>query len=421
MEVRKRFENDKLKKLQIFNGAQLKYIAFISMLIDHVNNALITPFLNGKGFLLHLSNLFSILGRIAFPIFVFFIVEGFFKTSNRKKYLITLLLFGVISEVPFDMFTSKVFFDPYWNNIMFTLALCLITIWIIDAVKDKISNKVLWYSISIVVVGISCAVAMALSLDYDYHAIIVAYIFYIFYDKPILGAGLGYLSIIKELYSCLGFAMTVTYNGERGKQNKWINYLFYPDTKDALPLAKALVEGGLPCAEVTFRTEAAEESIRLMHEAYPDMVLAAGTVLTTEQVDRAVAAGASVIVSPGFDPEIVDYCISKNIPVMPGIVTPSELAQAVKRGLTRVKFFPATAAGGIKMIKAMCAAYTTVRIMPTGGINTSNLEEFLSCDKIFCCGGSWMVKGDLIKAGEFDKIKDMTAEAVALVKEIRSK
>ena len=191
------------------------------------------------------------------------------------------------------------------------------------------------------------------------------------------------------------------------------------DAKDAEPLAKALIEGGLPCAEVTFRTAAAEESIRVMHEAYPDMVLAAGTVLTTEQVDRAVAAGASLIVSPGFDPEIVDYCISKNIPVMPGIVTPSELAQAVKRGLTRVKFFPATAAGGIKMIKAMCAAYTNVRIMPTGGINTANLEEFLSCDKIFCCGGSWMVKGDMIKAGEFDKIKDMTAEAVALVKKIR--
>ena len=191
--------------------------------------------------------------------------------------------------------------------------------------------------------------------------------------------------------------------------------------EDAAPLAKALCDGGLPCAEVTFRTAAVEESIRLMHEAYPDMVLAAGTVLTTEQVDRAVAAGASVIVSPGFDPEIVDYCISKNIPVMPGIVTPSELAQAVKRGLTRVKFFPATAAGGIKMIKAMCAAYTTVRIMPTGGINTSNLEEFLSCDKIFCCGGSWMVKGDMIKAGEFDKIQKMTEEAVALVKEIRSK
>jgi len=193
------------------------------------------------------------------------------------------------------------------------------------------------------------------------------------------------------------------------------------DVKDALPLAKALIEGGLPCAEVTFRTDAAEESIRQIHEAYPEMVLAAGTVLTTEQVDRAVAAGASAIVSPGFDPEIVDYCISKHIPVMPGIVTPSELAQAVKRGLTRVKFFPAEAAGGLAMIKAMCAAYTSVRVMPTGGINAKNLGEYLSCDKIYCCGGSWMVKGDLIKAGEFDKIKEMTAEAVSLVKEIRSK
>ena len=191
------------------------------------------------------------------------------------------------------------------------------------------------------------------------------------------------------------------------------------DKKDAIPLAKALSEGGLPCAEVTFRTAAAEESIRVMHEAYPDMVLAAGTVLTTEQVDRAVAAGASLIVSPGFDPEIVDYCISKNIEVVPGIVTPSELAQAVKRGLTRVKFFPAEAAGGLKMIKAMCAAYTNVRIMPTGGINAKNISEYLECDKIFCCGGSWMVKGDMIKAGEFDKIKDMTAEAVSLVKKIR--
>ena len=188
---------------------------------------------------------------------------------------------------------------------------------------------------------------------------------------------------------------------------------------DAAPLADALTKGGLPCAEVTFRTAAAEESIRVMHEAYPDMVLAAGTVLTTEQVDRAVAAGASLIVSPGFDPEIVDYCISKNIEVVPGIVTPSELAQAVKRGLTRVKFFPAEAAGGLKMIKAMCAAYTNVRIMPTGGINAKNISEYLECDKIFCCGGSWMVKGDMIKAGEFDKIKDMTAEAVSLVKKIR--
>ena len=191
------------------------------------------------------------------------------------------------------------------------------------------------------------------------------------------------------------------------------------DVKDALPLAKALVEGGLPCAEVTFRTAAAEESIRIMKENYPEMLLGAGTILTTEQVDRAVNAGATFIVSPGFDPEIVDYCISKNIPVLPGCITPSEVAQAVKRGLTRIKFFPAEQAGGLAMIKAMCAAYTTVKVMPTGGISAKNLGEYLSCDKIFACGGSWMVKGDLIKAGEFDKIKEMTAEAVELVKSIR--
>lgn len=228
MEINKRFEQENLKKFQFFSGAQLKYLAFISMLIDHVNNAIVTPMLDGGGFLLYLSNIFSILGRIAFPIFIFFIVEGFFKTSNRKKYLITLLIFGVISEVPFDMFTSKTFFDPHWNNMMFTLALCLITIWIIDSIKNKLDNKVLWYVISIIIVILFGFLAMQLSLDYDYHAIVVAYLFYIFYDKPILGAGLGSLSIIKELYSFLGFGMTLTYNGERGRQYKWLNYFFYP-------------------------------------------------------------------------------------------------------------------------------------------------------------------------------------------------
>ncbi|MCR5216705.1 MAG: bifunctional 4-hydroxy-2-oxoglutarate aldolase/2-dehydro-3-deoxy-phosphogluconate aldolase [Lachnospiraceae bacterium] len=188
------------------------------------------------------------------------------------------------------------------------------------------------------------------------------------------------------------------------------------DAKDAVPLAKALVEGGLPCAEVTFRTAAAEESIRKIHEAYPEMLLIAGTVLTTEQVDRAVAAGASAIVAPGFDPEIVDYCLSKNIPVCPGLVTPSEMAQAVKRGLKFVKFFPAEAAGGLKMIKAMCAAYTQVRVMPTGGISAKNIGEYLACDKIFCCGGSWMVKGDLIKEGKFDEIKALVVEAREVAK-----
>lgn len=186
------------------------------------------------------------------------------------------------------------------------------------------------------------------------------------------------------------------------------------DAEDAAPLAEALVKGGLPCAEVTFRTEAAEESIRIMSEKYPEMLVGAGTVLTTEQVDRAVAAGAKFIVSPGFDPEIVDYCMEKNIPVFPGCVSPSEVAQAVKRGLKVVKFFPAEQAGGLAMLKAMAAPYTMLKFMPTGGINTKNLKEYLGFSKILCCGGSWMVKGDMIKNKEFDKITEITKEAVEL-------
>ena len=191
------------------------------------------------------------------------------------------------------------------------------------------------------------------------------------------------------------------------------------EAKDALPLAKALVEGGLPCAEVTFRTEAAEESIRLMSEKYPEMLVGAGTVLTTKQVDRAAAAGAKFIVSPGFDPEIVDYCLEKKIPVFPGCITPSEVAQAVKRGLQVVKFFPAEQAGGVAMIKAMAAPYTMVKFMPTGGISAKNLKDYLSFGKILCCGGSWMGKGDMIRNGEFDKIRELTKEAVELAASIR--
>lgn len=186
------------------------------------------------------------------------------------------------------------------------------------------------------------------------------------------------------------------------------------DADDAAPLAEALIKGGLPCAEVTFRTEAAEESIRIMSEKYPEMLVGAGTVLTTEQVNRAVAAGAKFIVSPGFDPEIVDYCLEKKIPVFPGCISPSEVAQAVKRGLKVVKFFPAEQAGGLAMLKAMAAPYTMLKFMPTGGINTKNLKEYLGFSKILCCGGSWMVKGDMIKNKEFDKITEMTKEAVEL-------
>lgn len=191
------------------------------------------------------------------------------------------------------------------------------------------------------------------------------------------------------------------------------------DAESALPLAKALCEGGLPCAEVTFRTKAAEKSIEIMTEAFPDMLVGAGTVLTTEQVDQAVKAGAKFIVSPGFDPEIVDYCISKNIPVFPGCITPSEVAQAVKRGLKVIKFFPAEQFGGIAAIKALAAPYTDIKFMPTGGIGPGNLESYLLNDKIIACGGSWMVKGKLIKEGKFDEIRILTAEAVKLASGIQ--
>ena len=156
-----------------------------------------------------------------------------------------------------------------------------------------------------------------------------------------------------------------------------------------------------------------------MTTKYPELLVGAGTVLTTEQVDRAVEAGAKFIVSPGLNPKVVKYCVDKGIPVTPGTSNPSDVEQAIELGLEVVKFFPAEQAGGIAMIKAMAAPYTMVKFMPTGGINTKNLADYLSCDKILCCGGSWMVKGDMIKAGEFDKITAMTKEAVAKVKEIR--
>ena len=191
------------------------------------------------------------------------------------------------------------------------------------------------------------------------------------------------------------------------------------DPDEALPVAGALLRGGLPVAEITFRTDAAEEAIRRISRNCPDMLVGAGTVLTTEQVGRAVAAGAQFIVSPGFDPEIVDYCITKDIPVFPGCTTASEVAWGVKRGLHNLKFFPAEQCGGVATIKALCAAYTGVRFMPTGGIGPQNLESYLACDKILCCGGSWMVKSDLIKAGRFDEIERLTKEAVELAKRVR--
>ncbi len=188
------------------------------------------------------------------------------------------------------------------------------------------------------------------------------------------------------------------------------------DANDAEHLAKALCEGGLACAEVTFRTEAAYESIKRMHKVYPQMMLGAGTVLTREQVDSAMDAGASFIVSPGFDPEIVDYCIERNIPIFPGCITPSEVMQAVKRGLKVVKFFPAEQFGGVSTIKALAAVFSGLRIMPTGGINADNIASYLECPAVIACGGSWMVKGAMIEAKKFDSIKEMTATAVSIAK-----
>ena len=191
------------------------------------------------------------------------------------------------------------------------------------------------------------------------------------------------------------------------------------DVKNAVSLAQSLINGGLPCAEVTFRSEAAQQSIAEISKHFPQMFVGAGTVLTTEQVDRAVDAGAKFIVSPGFNPKVVEYCIKKGYPVTPGIMTPTELEMALEFGLDVVKFFPAENAGGLKMIKAMAAPYTKMKFMPTGGINPQNVREYLQCDKILACGGSWMVKGDLINSGNFAEIEKLTKEASQIVKEIR--
>ena len=191
------------------------------------------------------------------------------------------------------------------------------------------------------------------------------------------------------------------------------------DAKDAKALGDALMKGGLPAAEVTFRTAAAEESIRIMAKEFPDMLVGAGTVLTTEQADRAMAAGAKFIVAPGSNPTVVKHCLEKGYPVCPGVQTPSEMEQAMELGLDFVKFFPAEPAGGLNMIKAVAAPYVGLSFMPTGGINKDNVRDYLAYNRIVACGGTWMVKGDLITSGNFAKIEELTREAATIVKEIR--
>lgn len=191
------------------------------------------------------------------------------------------------------------------------------------------------------------------------------------------------------------------------------------DANDAVPLAKALKNGGINCAEVTFRTDAAEESIKRIAKEFPDMLIAAGTVLTPKQADAAMAAGAAFIVSPGLNPVVVKHCIDKGYPIIPGVCTPTEVEAAMSLGLSYLKFFPAEAAGGVKMIKAMAAPYTKIKFMPTGGVNVKNVADYLNCKAVFACGGSWMVPSDKVSEGKFDEIESLTAEAVALLKEIR--
>lgn len=219
---------EKIKSIKGINGAQLKYIAFASMFIDHFNKAIITPFLTGTGPMVIITTIFDILGRIAFPIFAFMVVEGFFKTKSQWKYLRNLLIFAVISEIPYDMFQSAEFVNTWSQNILWGLALGLFTIMVIDKLKDYIKKRPLWVFVSLLIVALSSLGSMLISSDYEYYAIIIIYLYYIFYDKRLLASGLGYLVIIKEIYAILGFATVLLYNGEKGKQNKIFNYLFYP-------------------------------------------------------------------------------------------------------------------------------------------------------------------------------------------------
>lgn len=187
------------------------------------------------------------------------------------------------------------------------------------------------------------------------------------------------------------------------------------DAKDAVPLGKALVEGGLPVAEITFRTEAAEEAIRRMSGAYPEIAVGAGTLTSVEQAKRALDAGASFFVSPGFHKGITEFAIQNNIPVYPGVCTPTEVMMAMEYGLPVVKFFPAGQYGGLKTIKALSGPFPRMKFMPTGGINQGNIREYLAEPCVIACGGSWMVKDDMLKKQDFDGVRQLVSEAVALV------
>ena len=189
------------------------------------------------------------------------------------------------------------------------------------------------------------------------------------------------------------------------------------EEKDALPLAEALISGGLPIAEVTFRTAAAEASIRAIAGRYPEMLVGAGTVTTVDQAEKALDAGAKFLVTAGFHRQVTEYAIKNQIPIFPGVCTPTELMLLLQYHLHIAKFFPAAQYGGLDTIKALSGPFPKMKFMPTGGIHAGNIKEYLAYPKVIACGGSWMVKGNLIQEGNFERIRELTEEAVALVRE----
>ncbi|UPW20387.1 bifunctional 4-hydroxy-2-oxoglutarate aldolase/2-dehydro-3-deoxy-phosphogluconate aldolase [Agarivorans sp. TSD2052] len=193
---------------------------------------------------------------------------------------------------------------------------------------------------------------------------------------------------------------------EQLQKLKVIPVIAIDNADDAVPLAKVLVDNGLPCAEITFRTPAAAQAIANMREAYPDMLIGAGTVLTSEQVDQAIDAGVDFVVSPGFNPTTVLYCQQRNMPIIPGVNNPSLVEQAMEMGLDTLKFFPAEPSGGVGMLKALTAVYP-VKFMPTGGVSVKNINDYLSINAVLACGGTWMVPANLIKEQNWDAIAEL--------------
>ena len=208
---------------------------------------------------------------------------------------------------------------------------------------------------------------------------------------------------------------------ERARRVGIIPVVALPKLEHALPLAESLIAGGLPCAEITFRTAAAAEAIEQISKRFPEMLLGAGTVLTTEQAQRAMDCGAQFIVSPGTNPTTVDFCLSKNVTIFPGVCTPSEVEANLAKGVDVLKFFPAEPAGGVNFLKAICAPYRQVQFIPTGGIDAKNIGQYLALPQVVACGGSWMVKPDLLEAGDFAAVKRLAAEAVAMTGQYRAR